>query len=126
MLEAGVVLCGATALYWHIPPGRSFVSLPEDYDLWQIFWKNRDKVTAFAHTHPGSGRPEPSSEDLSTFKAIEDGLGKRLNWFILSSDTEIICFKVGDIYESFLLESKYNTPTENEWMSKLRELSNYK
>jgi hypothetical protein len=87
-LEAGVVLTwyDRMELHWHIPKDRTIGYLPDSQDLWHTFWVHRERITGFAHTHPGSGVPSPSQEDLTTFEAIEAGLGKRLAWFIASRD----------------------------------------
>lgn len=92
-MEAGVVLDRqGQPLHWHLPPGRTAGSLPESPDLWDIFWANRDNISGFAHSHPGSGVPGPSYTDVTTFAAIEAGLGARLDWWIVSEDS-IALFK---------------------------------
>jgi hypothetical protein len=37
-----------------------------------------------AHSHPWEGEAHPSGTDVSTFRAIELGLGKRLLWPIVT------------------------------------------
>ncbi len=87
MIEAGVVIGPNGPIYWHLPSGRTGGSIPDSHALWQIFWENRKvRVLGFAHTHPGSGWPSPSMTDLTTFAAVEAGLGRRLVWWIASSD----------------------------------------
>lgn len=68
--------------------------MPDTPELWSVIWDNRENVLGFAHTHPGTGIPGPSYEDVTTFAAIEAGLGKRLIWWI-SSDNEIIKLEHG-------------------------------
>jgi len=90
-IEAGVVLGQDNeVLYWHLPHTRSGGSLPDSRDLWDVLWENRGVVTGFAHTHPGNGLPGPSYTDVTTFAAVEAGLGKRLDWWILSSDSFVL------------------------------------
>ncbi len=87
MTEAAVVVGPeGSALHWHLPPGRSAVSLPDAPDLWEVLWRHRAALVGVAHTHPGRGRPDPSHEDLTTFAAIESALGARLTWWIASED----------------------------------------
>ena len=87
MLEAGVVVDGREhPLYWHVPPNRSMCLLPDSQDLWDVLWEHRMDLLGFAHSHPGRGVPGPSWEDLTTFAAIESGLGRRLHWWICSED----------------------------------------
>jgi len=95
MLEAGVVImkgveAGTLRLHWHLPPGRSTGSIPDSRELWDVFWENRDDLVGFAHTHPGKGTPRPSQEDVSTFYAVEEGLGSRVLWWIFSEDRGIL------------------------------------
>src|ERR1700743_143460 len=86
-IETGVVLAkNEVVIHWHLPPGRTGGSLPDSRDLWQVLWENRDNLYGFAHSHPGLGPVAPSNEDLTTFSAVERGLGKRLVWPITSED----------------------------------------
>ena len=91
MKEAGVLLDLAwNPIFWHTPQGRSGGSLPDSQDLWAFIWENRDRISGFGHTHPGYGVPGPSQTDLTTFTAIEEGLGKRLDWWIVSGDRVVL------------------------------------
>ncbi len=91
MLEAGVVIgLNFEPLHWHLPVGRSSVYLPDDRNLWEVFWGNRKNILGFAHTHPGQGIPGPSVEDLTTFRAIERGLGQILTWWIFSENRGLV------------------------------------
>jgi hypothetical protein len=128
MMEAGVLLGpNNSVIHWHTPNSRSGGALPDSRDLWDIIWENRAIVTGFAHTHPGSGAPGPSYTDTTTFAAIEAALGKHLNWFILSSDSQVICLFDNEkgTYGRYIITVELNTPMDLEWMSKLREFSNY-
>jgi len=87
MMEAAVVVAAdGSVLHWHQPAGRSAMSLPDSRDLWEVIWAHRGLIAGIAHTHPGSGWPRPSWEDVTTFAACEDGLGRRLSWWIATSD----------------------------------------
>ena len=124
MQEAGVLLgVNNTVIHWHTPNDRSGGALPDSRDLWDIIWENRGIVTGFAHTHPGSGVPGPSHTDITTFSAIESALGKHLNWFILSSDSQVLCL----FDENNVVVVNLNIPTKDaiEWMGELRRLSHY-
>jgi|WetSurSiteA1Bulk_404760.scaffolds.fasta_scaffold19572_2 hypothetical protein len=74
---------GAT-IYWHLPKGRSETHIPDSRNLWDVLWANRDFVGGVAHTHPWIGEAIPSSTDVTTFAAVESGLGKRLIWPIIT------------------------------------------
>jgi hypothetical protein len=89
-MEAGVVLDRmGRPLYWHLPDGRTWASLPDCRLLWDILWRSRQHISGFAHSHPGRGEPAPSSEDVTTFAAIEAALGLRLDWWI-ASETHLV------------------------------------
>lgn len=90
MMEVGVVLDqNNEPLFWHLPENRTGGALPDSRGLWEVFWENRDVISGFAHSHPGSGVPGPSYEDVTTFAAVEAALGVRLYWWI-TSETHII------------------------------------
>jgi len=92
MIEVGLVVgCDLDPIFWHLPEGRTGGSIPDSRTLWDVMWENRETVGGFAHSHPGSGAPAPSMTDLGTFVAIEQALGKRLNWWITSSDRLLVC-----------------------------------
>jgi hypothetical protein len=87
MMEAAVVVgLDGNPIHWHSPPGRTSVAIPDTRTLWDVLWENRDNLAGVAHSHPGSGLPGPSLEDVTTFAAVESGLGRRLNWWIISTD----------------------------------------
>ena len=90
MIEAGVVVTGSGPVFWHLPLDRTGGSLPDSRQLWDVLWDHRkEEFLGFAHSHPGSGLPGPSWTDITTFTAIELGLGRRLTWWITSSDQVI-------------------------------------
>lgn len=100
MKEAAIVVdMSGYTLYIHVPRNRSSGSIPDSHDLWEILWQNRKRVLLVAHSHPGGGTPSPSMTDLTTWEAIEAGLGRRLIWPIMSSDKIVFYAKVLDNYE---------------------------
>ena len=120
-MEAGVVLNRVgRPLFWHLPEGRTWGSLPDCHLLWDVLWRNRHDISGFAHSHPGRGLPAPSREDLTTFAAVEAALGIRLDWWI-TSDTHLVLARwVGPG------EHAYRTWTMNEepaWAAPLRAVS---
>ena len=119
MREACVLIGdGFRPLYWHKPTSTTSVSIPDSHDLWEMIWKIRDKLDGIAHSHPGSGIPSPSNEDLTTFSAIERGLGRRLIWWITSSNQGIaLVWKGPELYD-------YKSYVCSEpWMDDLRAIS---
>jgi hypothetical protein len=120
MMETGVVIAiDGSPLYWHVPFGRTTVSLPDSNDLWSVLWKafKAGILAGFAHTHPGSGIPSPSGTDLTTFAAIEAGLGTKLKWWILSSDHVVL---IDDSEDGCYVSRDVQEPS---WAADLRRLS---
>mgnify|MGYP000890687931 CR=1 FL=1 len=125
MMEAGVLVGEeGKPLYWHSPPNRTSVSLPDSRDLWwDGFWKFRDEISGFAHSHPGSGDPYPSNEDITTFSGVELGLGRRLEWWIISRDSIALVTWVGPGQYDYQVEHNSGEGFIFPWLDKLREIS---
>jgi hypothetical protein len=127
-IESGVLIgLDGEPIYWHMPKGRSAGGLPDSRKLWEVIWENRAQVLGFAHSHPGSGRPGPSKEDVTTFAAVEAGLGKRLVWWITSSDSVVELWWLGPeklhygVDPISLATDLHPLP----WLDRLREESKY-
>ncbi len=125
MIEAGVVITGGEPpgsrplLFWHLPDGRTGGSIPDSRKLWNVLWDLRkEMVLQFAHSHPGSGIPSPSHTDLTTFAAVEAGLGRRVIWWITSSDCLVQLYWSGEIYDSMVWKA-----AEPDWVDQLRKRS---
>lgn len=123
MRESGVLLdVHGNPLFWHNPIGRSGAALPDSRGLWEIMWENRDIIAGFAHSHPGSGLPGPSHEDVTTFAAIEAALGRKLDWWIITADNCCFVRWVGPDRLSYrALPVRQNMP----WADRLRHFSGY-
>lgn len=136
MKEAGLVIgLNNEVVYEFTPPQRSSsylpdkvakwdVSVEESPSLWHVLWRHRDSLAGFAHSHPGSGKPFPSVTDLTTFHAVERGLGRRLKWWIASSSNLVLIEweddpKIDEWGGSYWSESVQ----EPHWTTRLRELS---
>ena len=52
--------------------------------LWEVLWDNREILGGVAHTHPWSGAAGPSGTDVTTFAAVEKGLGQKLVWPVVT------------------------------------------
>ena len=87
MLEAAFVFddCGRV-LYWHEPTSRTAISIDDSFDLWDIIWSFRKRLGGICHSHPWKGLALPSITDLTTFAAVEKGLGKKLIWPIVTTN----------------------------------------
>lgn len=121
MMEVGVVIDqNNEPLFWHLPADRTGGSLPDSQDLWNILWDNRKVISGVAHSHPGGGIPGPSYTDVTTFAAVEKGLGVKLNWWITSETHLIVARWAGPdrlAYTGTLIED------EPSWADELREKS---
>jgi hypothetical protein len=121
--EVGVVISKiGQPLFWHLPEGRTAGSLPDSRTLWQVLWDafKADTLLGFAHSHPGSGVPGPSYSDVTTFAAVEAALGKRLDWWITSSDHVVVLRWGGPDKLSYRPTIVTEAPS---WVAELRRLS---
>lgn len=87
-MEAAVVLNHEwRPIAFHTPQDRTVASLPDSQSLWDILHTHRKDLLGVAHSHPGGGTPSPSYTDVTTFSALERGLGVgRLLWPIITED----------------------------------------
>jgi proteasome lid subunit RPN8/RPN11 len=75
-------------LSWHRSKNPSASYIEDSHDLWTFLWDNRNIVGGVAHTHPWDGPAWPSHTDVTTFSAIERGLGVRLVWPVITFSDE--------------------------------------
>lgn len=124
MIETGVVVdLDGVPIHWHLPEGRTAVYLPDTPDLWDVLWAHRDRVLGFAHSHPGHGTPGPSMEDLTTFAAVESGLGLRLVWWITSSDRLVEITWRGPGRLDYVSRPIGSEGIPGRWLRNLRDIS---
>lgn len=127
MIEAGVVIgINGEPLHWHLPAGRSGGNLPDSRELWDVLWEahQRKQLRGFAHSHPGSGTPSPSSEDVSTFVAIESALGQSFDWWITSSNETVMTRRAEmDSMPGRVVYSTTKMSIEPPWVTELRRFS---
>lgn len=110
---------------WHLPSGRNSVYIPDSQSIWEFIWKHRDRVGGIAHTHPGDGMPQPSTEDITTFSAMELGLGKRLTWWIASGDQLVVIRWEGPNKYDYVVEDCAKLASVSpRWLLPLRLVSN--
>jgi len=121
MIEAGVVINKhGDPLFWHLPEGRSAGSLPDSRTLWQVLWDAFKADTLLGFAHPGSGVPGPSYSDVTTFAAVEAAIGRRLDWWITSSDHVVLLHWAGPDKLSYRSTIVTEAPS---WVAELRRLS---
>jgi hypothetical protein len=100
--------------------GGESASLPDSSDLWNFLWENREQVMGVAHSHPWDGPTRPSGTDLTTYTAIERGLGRKLVWPIITMTHDqyfSICDSNEDVY--FEVFAPFHT---EEWKNNIEEL----
>lgn len=83
MIEVAMVFTKEGKMIY-LQPGSSAGSVADSCRLWDEIWENRKIVGGVAHTHPWTGTTHPSYEDVTTFRAIEAGLGELLLWPIIT------------------------------------------
>jgi len=85
MIEAAMVFdLQGYPLYWRGPDGCGFDTIEDSRTLWEVLWENRCRLGGVAHTHPWKGKTSPSHTDVTTFAAVEAGIGRRLLWPIVT------------------------------------------
>ena len=123
MTETGAVIdIEGDVVFWHLPLHRSSASLPDSRTLWEVLWDTFQAGTlqGFAHSHPGGGIPGPSYTDVTTFAAVEAALGRRLTWWITSSDHAVSVTWAGPDRLQYLTTIVTEAPS---WAAELRRLS---
>jgi len=122
MSEAAVVvgLDEKQVLYWHLPPNRNRIALPDSPKLWTIYWENRLLMSGQAHSHPGTGWPGPSWEDITTYEPCEAALGRRYKWWIASMDRLVVVTWKGPGRYDYETTPVYEEPP---WVNELRRHS---
>ncbi len=122
-VEAAAVVWSDGTASVQEPPGRSSVSIPDTRSLWDLVFDGRDRVVGIAHTHPGRGYPHPSDEDITTFRAMEKGLGRRIKWWILTSNRSVLFEWSGHGISGYELKRSLPQEEEPSWMNELRRAS---
>lgn len=109
-------------IFWPGKNGATAGAIPDSRTLWDAIWENKARVAGVAHTHPGSGRPQPSYTDETTFQAIESALGRRLVWPIVTTDhVTFFRFAEGAYYSG---SASFDDPEHwNKTVDELRRLS---
>jgi hypothetical protein len=124
MIETALVFDNrGRVIRFHLPPDRTGGSIPDSRDLWTLIWDYRRTVAGVAHTHPWEGPASPSGIDVTTWRAIEQGLGKLLLWPIVTF-TEVRCFVYNDVTGGYEAVSEADRRVkEISGIDRLRELS---
>jgi hypothetical protein len=121
--EVGAVIgIGHNVLYWHQPDDRSAALLPDSRVLWEVFraeWA-AGRLLGFAHSHTG-GYAGPSREDISSFVGMEDALGFRLFWWIVTDDRTAQVQWANDL--GTYVTGFRTRPYEPPWVDELRARS---
>lgn len=120
MMEVALVFDkqGKTIAF-HEPPGRSGGAIPDSRNLWDILWTNRDRLGGVAHTHPWDGEAWPSQTDVTTFRAVELGLGQNLLWPVVTF-TEVAYVVKNQADGNFVLVNPKHISIQIEGIEELR------
>jgi hypothetical protein len=91
----------------------SAAALADSRARWEAIWRHRAELTGIAHSHP-NGPARFSAEDLTTMAALDDALGRRLCYWVVTGDKVLRRTAEGAILELDL---------EPPWVSALRAAS---
>jgi len=108
-------------LFWLSPNGCTSSSVPDSEVMWDRIWRNRDCVGGVAHTHPWDGPSGASQTDVTTFAAIEAGLGKRLYWPIVTR-THVNYFAYHNEDHGYQLVQHVDFRDTNHWFEVIKTL----
>jgi hypothetical protein len=84
MIEVAMVFSNVGGIIWWPSSKGNAGSIPDSRHLWDVLWESRAILGGVAHTHPWDGPGSPSGTDLTTFAALERGLGMLLTWPIVT------------------------------------------
>jgi len=59
------------------------LALPDSRDRWEAIWSRRAELTEISHSHP-LGPEQFSAEDVSTMHALDDALGRRCRFSLVT------------------------------------------
>ena len=76
-------LIGADGAVLWSDASESPLALPDSRARWEAIWTRRDVLVELAHSHP-LGPEAFSAEDLSTMQALDDALGRRLTFSLVT------------------------------------------
>jgi len=109
-------------IFWHEPPGRSGGYLPDSRSLWDVLWENRARLGGVAHTHPWDGQAYPSGTDVTTFAAVEAGLGKKLLWPVVTF-TEVRYYVRNPLTSQYVeTDTAFMRTSYLDWIAQMDEL----
>ena len=110
---------GSGVLHWHEPADAEHDKLPDSRDLWKVIWTHRAHLYGIAHLHPWDGVAHATLEDLTTFDAVESGLGRPLYWWVATM-TELAVYRRASHFiwqrVSWPAHAQHLTP----WLEELR------
>ena len=76
-------LIGRGGAILHADASNSPAALPDSRSRWEAIWEHRGELEIIAHSHP-AGPQAFSAEDVSTMAAIDDALGKKLEYIVVA------------------------------------------
>ena len=122
MIETAMVFArDGHPIFWLCPNGCTSGSVPDSSNMWHRIWDSRDVIGGVAHTHPWVGPTDASHTDVTTFAAIEAGLGKRLYWPIITM-THVSYFTWLDGVQRYRPVQHVDFRDTNHWFDVIRTL----
>jgi hypothetical protein len=80
--EVCFLIGAADAVLWS-DASSSPLALPDSRERWEAIWNRRAELHEIAHSHP-LGPEEFSAEDVSTMHALDDALGRRVRFSLVT------------------------------------------
>jgi hypothetical protein len=68
---------------------ESPIALPDSRARWEAIWSRRSELVELCHSHP-LGPEAFSAEDVSTMKALDDALGRRLRFSLVTPERYLV------------------------------------
>jgi len=82
------LLIGRGGAVLYADASNSPSALPDSRTRWEAIWDHRDELEVIAHSHP-RGPAAFSAEDESTMTAIDDALGKSMQYCVVAPKVTI-------------------------------------
>ncbi|MBK6520142.1 MAG: hypothetical protein IPG04_39940 [Polyangiaceae bacterium] len=112
-------LLGADGEILYRDEGTSPTYIPDSRDRWEAIWRERERLTEIAHSHP-IGPLAFSTEDETTMEAVSSALGRAVRFSVVTAEgalrREVFPGAGGQGADSAI-------DPEPDWVSRLRRAS---
>ena len=92
--EVCFLIGAGDAVLWS-DASTSPLALPDSRERWEAIWERRAELVEIAHSHP-LGPEQFSAEDISTMHALDDALGRRCRFSLVTPTQYLVRGPTGD------------------------------